>query len=674
MKFINFAIVRFSIFLTIGILFSHFFPISTLLLPYTIALILGVLIMWFWTRRQLIQTVYFGIAIYICFFAIGFISYQLRQPDFQSKHYSHNISSDALVLHQLKIIEPIKPDKFNLKFLAKINAINGESAKGKVLFNVSKDSLKKPILADDVLLVYANITAIPKPLNPNQFDYSAYMKSLGLYGQIRVSEKEILKTEGGNKTLRGFAYNVRAEIVEKLRKTKLQTDERAIIQALVLGEKKDIDNNLYDAYAAAGAVHILAVSGLHVGILYILLAFFFKPLRRWKYGAIFQALMIVILLWGFALLSGLSPSVTRAVTMFSFFAFAKVFNRETNSINTLFLSYFTLLIINPLWLFQVGFQLSYLAVFFIIWTLPVFQKIGYSNYWLVRKLWTIVSVTICAQIGVLPLSLYYFNQFPGLFLLTNIIVLPFLTLLMFGGILIVILAILDLLPNWLAEAYNYLIESLNWFIQWVATQDEFLFRDIHFSTLKTLSAYFLIVSIILFLKKLNHRRLVISLLSVSLLVIIFIHDEYITSRNQLVIFQKSKQTIVAYKNGKSLTVFRCDTIKRILDEYPIKTFKTKENISWYSEEVLPRILQYKSEKILILDSLGVYPKHSNIHTILLTNSPKVNLNRLIDSLSPKQIIADGSNYFSYVKNWEKSCKLKKLPFSHTAKQGAFPIE
>src|SRR5690606_7904768 len=172
-----------------------------------------------------------------------------------------------------------------------------------------------------------------------------------------------------------------------------------IIQALVLGEKKDIDKNLYNEYAAAGAVHILAVSGLHVGILYFILAFLLNPLKRIKSGSYLHAIIIVLLLWGFAMLSGLSPSVTRAVTMFSFFAVAGIFGRQTNTLNTLFLSFLTLLIINPMWLFQVGFQLSYLAVFFIVWLQPIFYKVGYSKSRIIRKIWTIISVTIAAQIG-----------------------------------------------------------------------------------------------------------------------------------------------------------------------------------------------------------------------------------------------------------------------------------
>ncbi|MBG43938.1 MAG: competence protein [Aequorivita sp.] len=674
MKFINFAIVKFSAFLVLGILAAHYLPSNSFFLSYLFIILAIVAVLWFWSRKQLVQQVYFGIATYCCFFSIGYFAYQIQQPQFQPNHYSHFISENKADLVQLKINQSLKPDNFYLKYFATITAINNNPAAGKILLNISKKSIKQSFSPDEILLVYAPIAEIQKPLNPYQFDYSKYMKSLGVYGQLRLSSSAILKTQTASKTLMGIAQNIRAHIITKLQNTNLTTDERAIIQALVLGEKKDIDKNLYNEYAAAGAVHILAVSGLHIGILYIILAFLFKPFLRWKYGVYFQAVLIVTLLWGFALLSGLSPSVSRAVTMFSFFAIAKLFDRETNSVNTLFLSFFTLLIINPLWLFQVGFQLSYLAVFFIVWLQPLFYKVGYSQYWIVRKTWGIVSVTICAQIGVLPISLYYFHQFPGLFLLTNIVVLPFLTILMCGGILIVLLASFDSLPNWLADSYNFLIEGLNRFIHWVAVQDEFLFKEIHFSVLKVLGTYLLIIAIALLLKKMNYHRLVISLLAISVLISIYIYDEFSYSGNQLVIFQKSKQTLIAYKNGKHLTVFKSDSISNTSETYPLKSYKIAVNTNSYSEKRIPRLFNYNNRNVLVLDSLGVFPNATNVHTILLISSPKINLNRLIDSLQPLKIIADGSNYSSYVKRWEKTCKLKKLPFRHTAKQGAFPIE
>ncbi len=674
MKFINFPIVRFVFFLILGILTAHFFRVPFFFLKILLPLFLLLFVLYLIARKQLFPNIFFGIVTYLCFFSIGFFSYQIRLPKFQQTHFSHKISEKEAAIFQLKITQTLKPDNFNNKYFAEVNAINGVPAKGKILLNISKDSLRKTFTSDEILLVDSSFSEIPKPLNPYQFDYSGYMKSLGVYGQLRISEKVILKKANGKTTITGIAEKIRSQIINKLEGTKLKTNERAIIQALILGEKKDIDKQLYSEYASAGAVHILAVSGLHVGILYLILGFLLRPLKRFPKGIILHSVLIVFCLWTFAVISGLSPSVSRAVTMFSFFAFAELLKRPTNSLNTLFLSLLVLLVFNPLWLFQVGFQLSYLAVFFIVWLQPMFQKMWYPKKYFVRKIWGIVTVTICAQLGVLPLSLYYFHQFPGLFLLTNLVVLPGLGIIMGIGLILVLLAIFEMLPNWFAEGYNFLIEALNNFIHWIAIQDEFLFSNIHFSVLKVSGMYLLIFALALFWKQLNYKTLMVSMVSISVYISIFIFDKMKNSSNEFVVFQKSRTSLFGYKNGADFILFKNASEEISTETYPIKSYKVATGIDKIFEEKIPKVLKYNSKTIMIMDSLEIFPKTKKVDYLILTQRTKVNLSRLIDSLKPKQIIADGSNYTSYVKRWEETCRKEKLPFHHTGKTGAFQIE
>ena len=673
MKFVNFAIVRFSGFLVAGILVAHYFPINIFILEFLLASLIGASLLWYSARHQLIQNIYFGIVVYLCFFAIGYLSYQVREPNFQPKHYLNSASSENQLI-ELKIRESIKPDPFNSRYFADLQAIDGKSVKGKILVSISKNNEVKSYLSDEILLVHTSILEIPKPLNPHQFDYANYLKNLEVHKQIRLSNNEIILSKIGSKTIFGQAQNFRTQAINKLKLTKISSNERAIIQALVLGEKKDISKQLYEDYAAAGAVHILAVSGLHVGILFYILRFIFMPIKRWKYGAIFHSIIIVMLLWGFALLSGLSPSVTRAVTMFSFFALAKIVDRRTSSINTLFLSFLTLLIINPMSLFQVGFQLSYLAVFFILWLNPLLDKVTYSKNKIVSKAKGIIGVTISAQLGVLPLSLYYFHQFPGLFLLTNVVILPALSIYMVGGIIIVLLSLFNALPNWLADIYNFMVEWLNAFIHWIAVQDNFLFKDIHFSSLKVFATYLLIFTSFLYLRKMEYRKLYLPLLSVIILITVYIFDDYKTSTNEVVIFHKYKSTIIAHKNSSALKIFKKDSVSTLRESFPIKTYKVQAATNKYLEAPLPNVIRVKQKNIVLVDSHNVLPKQQKIHIVLLSESPRINMNRLIDSLNPEQIIADGSNYPSYVKRWKESCESKKLPFHYTGEQGAFVIK
>ena len=375
MKFINFSVIKFAFFLTAGIIIAHLYP-NLLYFYLAISVYISLLIIWFISKDHLFQTTFFGIVTYTCFFFLGAVTYQINLPEFQ-KHGYYQTDSIGLKenILQLKVKEVLKSDTYNSKYMAEIIAINNNYFNGKILLNIKRDSFEKILNIDDLVLISSKIKKIYAPLNPHQFDYSMYMKSLGIYNQVYSSYQSFLNQSKGKPTLRGQASKIRNQLIKKLNNSALTPNEIEIVKALILGQKKDINKQLYSDYAAAGAIHVLAVSGLHVGIIYFILITLLRPLKRLFKHELIISIIIVISLWGFAFLTGLSPSVIRAVTMFSFFAFAKAINRETNTINTLFLSYFTLLIINPLWLFHIGFQLSYLAVLSILWLLPLFNKV-----------------------------------------------------------------------------------------------------------------------------------------------------------------------------------------------------------------------------------------------------------------------------------------------------------
>ena len=674
MKFINFSVIKFAFFLTVGIIIAHLYP-NVLYFYLAIVLYTSLLIIWFISKDHLFQTTYFGILTYTCFFFLGAVTYQINLPEFQKHEYypTDSIGIKENIL-QLKVKEVLKSDTYNSKYIAEVIAINNNYFNGKILLNIKKDSFEKILNIDDLLLISSKIKKIYAPLNPHQFDYSMYMKSLGIYNQIYISYQGILNQSKGILTLRGQASKIRNHLIKKLKKNELTPNEIAIVQALILGQKKDINKQLYSDYAAAGAIHILAVSGLHVGIIYFILTALLRPLKYlFKYELVIS-IIIVISLWGFAFLTGLSPSVIRAVTMFSFFAFAKAINRETNTINTLFLSYFTLLIINPLWLFHIGFQLSYLAVLSILWLYPLFNKVYCPKNYFARKIWDIFTLTLAAQIGIFPLSIYYFHQFPGLFFMTNLIILPFLGVLLGGGIILIILSVFNVLPEWFALTYNYLIKFMNSCIHVIANQKFFLFQNITFSLYKVFVSYLLIIFIILFWNYQNRKNTLFFAVGLSILFSVSIFDNYSNSKNELIIFHKNKQSIIGNKNNSVLNLYTSDSILNIGNSYPIKTYKVAKGITDYSEIKSPYVFKCNEKLILVMDSLGIYPNNYKIDIILLTYSPKINLNRILESLQPNLIIADGSNYKSYVKRWKKSCTNKNIAFHFTGTDGAYIIK
>ncbi|WBX70786.1 ComEC/Rec2 family competence protein [Tenacibaculum retecalamus] len=472
----------------------------------------------------------------------------------------------------------------------------------------------------------------------------------------------------------GLSAQFRNKIQTSLKKYSFNKEELSVINALLLGQRQDISKNLLESYINAGAVHILAISGLHIGIILLVLSSLFKPLERLKHGLTIKTVLIVILLWMFAFIAGLSASVVRAVTMFTFIAVGASFKKKRIVEYSLISSMFFLLLIKPLFLFDVGFQLSYLAVFGIIWVQPLLYKLWKPKLWLLDKIWSLLTVSVAAQVGILPISLYYFHQFPGLFIISNILIIPFLGGILIGGILVILLALLNLLPQFFVDIYGFVISLMNKIVDWVSNQEGFLWQEISMSFYEMIGWYFLIAFAYQFIIIKKTTQLLFLLASIVILQTVFIFEKRNRHQKQeIIVFNKSRKNLVGIRNGKQLHVFHnMDSLKIITDK-AIKDYRINETVKSYSTNKTPNYFKFNTDKILIVDSLGTYNIAVKNPIVILQHSPKINLTRLIKTLKPKKIIADGSNYRSYINRWELTCKKQKTPFHHTGQNGAYII-
>jgi competence protein ComEC len=464
-------------------------------------------------------------------------------------------------------------------------------------------------------------------------------------------------------------------INENLIEAGFKNDVLGIINALLLGQRQSIDKSIYNSYVNSGTIHILAVSGLHVGILLWILNFILRPFLYLRNGRILRPLIIIILLWSFAVIAGLSPSVTRAVTMFSIISIAMHYKRPTNIYNTLFISAFLILLFKPTFLFEVGFQLSYLAVFGIVSFQPILYKLWKPKFLIPDKLWQIFTVTLAAQIGVVPISLFYFHQFPGLFFISNLVVIPFLSLILGFGLFVIIMALLDGLNKTIVDVYSFIIELLNDFISWIAQFESFLLKDIPFTIFQVLLAYLIVVGAIQTYKKRVFKWLAICFIGVIGFQVIQLNTKHHSLSDVFIVFNKSRFTMIGQKLNSQLIVHHnLNSEKRKYDNV-ISNYKIGESISEVVEDSIQYLYNFQNNKILVIDSLGVYKNLSfKPDMILLRNSPKINLNRLIDNINPKLIIADASNFKSYVFRWKSTCEDKKIPFHYTNEKGALILK
>ena len=677
MQLLNFTVIKLTICLIIGIVIGYFvnIPLSTSL--YITSLLLVILFIFYLiARKQFIKTIWFGVSAFLLMVSIGILTTNIHNQRNFKKHYTNQVSleEDSLKTITFRVREVLKSGNYYDKYVIDILNINSSSTKGKSLLNIEKDTLKPALKVDQILVTRADFKDLIHPLNPHQFDYKNYLEKKYIYHQLFITNESLLKVNSNTHTLFGVANNIRKFINNKLKPYHFKPDELAIINALLLGQRQDISEEVYSSYTNAGAIHILAVSGLHVGIILIILSFIFKPLERFKHGKLIKTILLVSILWSFALIAGLSASVTRAVTMFSIVAIALNLKRPTNIYNTLAISMFVILLFKPLFLFDVGFQLSYLAVYAIVAIDPILYNLWRPKNWFLDKYWHTFTITVSAQFGIIPVSLFYFHQFPSLFFVSNLVIIPFLGIILGLGILVILLATLNILPDFLANFYGSIIGVMNDFVSWISQQESFLFKDISFSLLYVLASYFLIISFIRLIIKKNYSTLRLFLVSILILQIAFIYTQYKKPKNEFIVYHKSRYSLLGNTlKNKTIIAHDFDSVAKRNNNI-IKDYSVGNHIKTIEEDTLQNFYLLNNKKLLIVDSLGIYNiKSFKPDYVLLRQSPKINLNRLIDSIKPKQIIADGSNYKSYVERWETICRKRKLPFHQTSKKGAYII-
>ncbi|GAA4307585.1 ComEC/Rec2 family competence protein [Pontixanthobacter gangjinensis] len=627
-------------------------------------------------RNQLFPDSLFGITCFLMIFSLGFCTAYFNKPENQTGHYIKYFSqpTDSLMISGI-ITEELKPTKFSRRFILETRELisPGKSIAitGKVLLNILADSTQnKTTRPGHIILSRWKPEEIKKPLNPFQFNYGKYLKQLKIEREIQIKDSGI-KIIGEKDDISTQAWHSRERIISGLKKHNFGADELAVFQALILGQRREISDELYKNYAAAGAIHILAISGLHIGILLLMLNWLLKPLDRSRKTRLLKIILILLLLWSFAFLTGLSASVVRAVCMFSFIAVGMQIKRKTSSLNSIFLSLFFLLLINPYYLFQVGFQLSYLAVLSIIIFQPIIYKLWTTKIQPVDYFWKLTSVSLAAQIGVVPLSLYYFHQFPGMLLLTNLIILPFLGIILGMGILVIILSVLGILPGIMEEIFSIILKGLNVFIEFIAGIESLVFSNIHFSLLQCLSLFLVILSLVILSKKVDFYRISFFLISILIFQLASYYEKWQLPYSESIVFHSSRSSMIGNKIEQSLHIYSRD----FLQENLLKDYSRERNIDRIIKKKPEDILELSGKLCLVADTSSNYEIHNfKPEILILTGSPKVNLERLIDQLQPKQIVADGNNFRSYIELWRKTSENTKIPFHHTGEKGAYIIE
>ncbi len=556
--------------------------------------------------------------------------------------------------------------------------------KGNVLLYISKRSLDKiPWQYGDRLLIKGNPAELRPPANPYEFDFKRFLSFRNIYHQQFVFADQIQLISRADRM--GFIYyslKARAWATTVLEKFIEGEQEQAIASALILGVTEGIDTDLQNAYAASGAMHVLAVSGLHVGIIYAILLFLLRPLNRFAWSRWVVFVISIVCLWAFAFVTGLSPSVLRAVTMFSFIALARPLGWRTNIYNTLAGSAFLLLLFNPYLIMSVGFQLSYLAVLGIVYL----QRPLY-NLWEIENrvgdwIWQITCVSIAAQISTFALGMLYFHQFPVYFLVSNLFVIPLSTAVLVIGIILLAFS------AWVSAAWligivvTYLIKALNWTVFKVEDLPLSLIEEIHLTTFQCwLIMIFLLALVFVIEYKSICWFYLAGLCSIMLVITQWIHFMESVNRQQFVVYSVNGFSAMEWmENGQSYFVGDAAFIQ---DQEKVRFHVRPNRLNSGIRQVSYNLPFYREleEGVSMASWKGnsiVFVQHKNFSLpelvkidYLVVGKNAINPNRLPVHLKVKKVILDGSNSRWYVNQWRAFSESRNIEVHAVADDGAF---
>jgi competence protein ComEC len=675
MKVLQFPLARVTLVFIVGIVFTYYTQLSPKLVFSSLFIAaLFSAVAYFWCTQKPHHNQYFGPTIFVLAFAVGMSTQTIHTDSYQKNHFTQ-LPKIFEQPHTFTIVlkEKLKSTANNQRYIALVNQVDSTMCSGKLLLNINKDSLHHSFIIGNRLQIQGSLYPNMAPKNPFQFDYGTYLKNKQIYGQLYANATQIKVSFRIEKDVWYYAAQIRNTIIDNLKKDGFNATELNVAVALLLGQQQDIDPEIIKDYQFAGAVHILSVSGLHIGFVLLFVTFILKPVPNNKRGSLLKLIVILCSLWLFGILAGLAPSVVRSVTMFSFVAIGQHLSRSVNMCHTLLVSILLILLVQPGFLFDVGFQLSYLALFFILWFHPLLSRLWEPKNKISKYIRDILSVSFAAQIGTLPLSLYYFHQFPGLFFITNLVIIPLTGFIMGLGVVVMVLAFVDLCPYFLSKTLEWSLFVIDKIIHTIASFEQFIIKDIPFNSVFLLGSYMLIISSIVWLEKRRFQRLIAILVSVIFIQTALLWNKYdIANQREWIVFNSKRSTLITERNGKDVTLYANDSLIQIgTKNYTLNNYLMGNFSHLATAKKIKNTAFFKGYSILILDSTGIYPKQHQADILVLTQSPKINLDRLIQISRPKEIVADATNYKSFQERWKASCLKAKIPFHSTSEKGFY---
>ncbi len=607
-----------------------------------------------------------------------------------SRNYDHFIhDADTIQHYKVVVIRQAQEKRNSWKIEVEVLAVQYKGLwmerTGKVLLYFSKKAFDTPYQYGDVLLINGSPQALAEPANPGEFDYKRFLTFRKIYHQHFLRDGDALQIDHQppNPVM---DYSIRARVWadDALKRNINGEREQATASALVLGVTDGLDNELIGAYAATGSLHVLSVSGLHVGIIYWMILLILKPLNKTTYGKWTLAIFSIVVLWGYAFVTGLSPSVLRAVTMFSFVAIAQPWSKRTNIYNTLAASACCLLLFEPYLIMSVGFQLSYLAVMGIVYLQPIFSRWWNPRYWLWEKIWQITCVSIAAQVATFALGLLYFHQFPVYFLFSNLFVIPASFVVLVLGIGLIAVSAIHSLAGLVGFLLEWIIKILNYGVFKMEALPFSLIDNVYMTTFQ---CWLLIVAIVFTISLFEFRKfygaVMVSVCLILFSAIQWSHFNREIDTQKLTVYKVAGQSAFeiidrgqAYFFADSILVRDWERIRfhirpNRLQSGVVDIFSGNRN-DFVQDFRGCRLIVWKNG-VSILQINGrdfSFPEGIKLNYVVLGNNAIKNIGD-ISSLKCDKLILDSSNSFYFADKILKQAQGTSLNVHSVLHQGAF---
>ncbi|HRB80061.1 MAG TPA: ComEC/Rec2 family competence protein, partial [Niabella sp.] len=647
------------------------------------ALFFALLFQWLRGYRKFKYQPVQGILIGVLLLSLGMMLTWFKdvRHDPQSLYQTYHQNQALVAVVQEPLSEKERSYKAEARVTHLIQKDSVSLVTGNILIYFKKDSFHTKLAPGSKILFSKPLQEIKNTGNPGAFDYKRYCLFNGIEYQVYLTGDDwTLISEQEISFFKRALINARTFVLQAIRNNISGKKEQGLAEAMLIGYRDDLDKTLLQSYTNTGVVHVIAVSGMHLALLYWILNLILQPLLKSKSTKWLHPVLVLFLLWSFAFITGGAASIVRAAVMFSLITIGKELNRNASIYNVLAGAAFVQLCYNPYWLWDVGFQLSYFAVLSIlIFYKPIYQLFYLKSKWL-NYVWQLASVSMAAQILTTPLSVYYFHQFPIYFLITNLVVVPASTIILIATLLVVIFSPLTTIASILGYGLDLCIKWLNRFIEWMEQLPLAVWGGLQINTLQSILLLLTIIGFAALLMAKYKHGIWIGLFSLLAFFIIRAYSFYVAdNQHKIIVYNVPKLNVMDFMNGRQFQSIADTTVLDNLSLHnyvlnPSRIVQRVQAVSTDKSALLGHALFFGDKRILIIDSSVSENKKAEklvADIVVLTGNPKLYMSRLLSHVIPGRIVVSAAVPAWRTKFWEKDCDSLNIPLHNVATSGAF---